>query len=328
MESSLILSRVPFRIPLGGGSTDMPSYYEKYGGFVFTVAIDLYMDILIKKPRSDDSIHVHYKTSEVVASVDEVRHEICREALRMTDVQGKVSISFKADTPAGTGLGSSGACAVALLKGLSLYTGYAMDNEYVAQNAFLLTQRLGLPDGKQDPYACALGGAVVLEIGTNGNVRWFHPELSPATIERFFERTVFFYTGVTRDSKEILQAQDAREAFELKHRIKAIGEEIYGSFVRGDLEAFGCLMHEHWNIKKMMGGGVSAPWLEKAYDAAREAGALGGKVLGAGGGGYFMFYCGSDQSSRQVAAAMQEKGYRKMRFALDTKGARATIIDL
>lgn len=328
MESSLILSRVPFRIPLGGGSTDMPSYYQQYGGFVFGLAINMYMDVLIKKPRSDDGIHVHYKTFESVSTVDEVRHEICREALRMTGIAERAAISFKADTPAGTGLGSSGACAVALLNGLSLYAGNEMSNEDAAKRASELTCRLGLPDGKQDPYLCSLGGVIVLEIDTDGNVKWFRPVLEEKTLSKFFTQTLFFYTGVERDSKPILLSQGAEKTLLLKHKIKKIGGAIFASFVKGDLDRFGQLLHEHWKVKNSMGGGISAPWIEESYEEARNAGALGGKILGAGGGGYFMFYCPTEQSRTAVSNAMSMRGFRKMSFSLDTRGARTTVIDL
>src|SRR3989344_614131 len=177
MTSPIILSRTPFRLTLGGGSTDLPSYYEKYGGFIFAMTINMYMDILIKKPASDDNIHIQYMKYEVESSVDHVRHTIGREALKMTGIKNKVLISFTADTPAGTGLGSSGACAVGLLKGLSLYQGKDIDNIEAAAQAFVLTRNLNLPDGKQDPYICALGGFAVLEIAPDGSVNIIRPNI-------------------------------------------------------------------------------------------------------------------------------------------------------
>ena len=191
MELPVIFSRVPFRLSLGGGSTDMPSYYGKHGGFIFAAAIKMYMDIFIKKTVSDDYIHMHYTKYEFETSADTVKHTIGREALRMTGVKNGVLLSFSADTPAGTGLGSSGACAVALLKGLSAYQGRGMGNREAAEQSFQLTQNLGLPDGVQDPYVCALGGFVVLDIETNGNVKVLKPLIASDVVRRFCENSLF-----------------------------------------------------------------------------------------------------------------------------------------
>ena len=252
MSSSIILSRTPFRLPLGGGSTDLPSYYKKHGGFIFAVAIDLYMDVLIKPTRSDDLINIHYKSFEGVASIDKIKHPFAREALKITGPQKGISISFKADAPSGTGLGSSGACSVALLKGLSRYMGREMSREEAAQKSFEITQNLGLPDGVQDPYVCALGGFVALHIEKNGVVKVEKPRIADGTTKQFFGNSLFYYTGVVRESRHLLATQDVEKVLMLKHRIKDIGKEIYRSFLLGDLNKFGELMDEHWHIKKRM----------------------------------------------------------------------------
>ena len=327
MTSPIILSRTPFRLTLGGGSTDLPSYYEKYGGFIFAMTINMYMDILIKKPASDDNIHIQYMKYEVESSVDHVRHTIGREALKMTGIKNKVLISFTADTPAGTGLGSSGACSVGLLKGLSLYKGVEISNLEAAEQSFVLTRNLGLPDGKQDPYACALGGFIVLEIGMNGAVEIIKSPITPDTADRFFKNTLFFYTGIRRDSKPLLAAQNSEKILDLKHRTKEIGRKILKCFLIGDLDAFGLLMDEHWRVKKAMSGGMTNEWVDNIYDAARKAGALGGKIMGAGGGGYFMFYCSSEEAKNSVRQALLKFGMREMNFALDEQGARAKVLN-
>ncbi len=326
MNSPIILSRVPFRLPLGGGSTDLPTYYEKYGGFIFAVAINMYMDIFIKRTRSDDSIHVHYKSFESVLTVDEVQHTIAREALRLVGIGNSVAISFKADTPAGTGLGSSGACAVGLLKALSAFKGKEMSNIEAAEQSFMLTQRLGLPDGKQDPYACALGGFVVLEIEKDGMVNVEKPKIDASVINYFFGNSLFFYTGINRESESLLAGQGREQILSLKHRIKEIGIEIYRCFLEGDLDKFGLLMNEHWDIKKMMASEMTNVWLDEVYMTAKEAGALGGKIMGAGGGGYFMFYCG--QNKENVRSALQKYNMREMDFHVDELGARTRVIEL
>jgi len=328
MSSSIILSRTPFRLPLGGGSTDLPSYYKKHGGFIFAVTIDLYMDVLIKQTRADDLINVHYKSFEGVPRVDQIEHPLAREALKMTGIKKGVSISFKADTPAGTGLGSSGACSVALLKGLSLYAGREMSQRKAAEKSFEMTQALGLPDGVQDPYVCAHGGFVLLDIEKDGTVSVRKPRIAAKTVQHFFNNCLFYYTGVARESKHILAEQDARKVLELKHHIKGIGREVYRAFRRGELDAFGELMHEHWNVKKAMSLKMTSDSFDEIYDSARRVGALGGKILGAGGGGYFIFYCPSERKKQAVRRALARLGMREMNFSLDTKGARAKILAL
>ncbi len=326
MASPIILSRTPFRLPLGGGSTDMPSYYEKYGGFIFAVSINMYMDILIKKPLSDDYVHMHYTQYESESSADNIRHTLGKEALRMIGIKNGISVSFKADTPSGTGLGSSGACSVGLLKGLSLYKGMEMGNLEAAEQSFVLTQNLGLPDGKQDPYACALGGFSVLNISTNGETEVIKPNIAKETTDRFFKNCLFFYTGIRRNSKSLLSAQNNERVLELKHRTKKIGQDIYQCFLRGDLDKFGSLLDEHWQVKKLMLSGMSNEWLNDVYEAAKKAGAFGGKIMGAGGGGYFMFYCPTEEIRQSVRQALRGFDMREMNFDIDEQGARTKTI--
>ncbi len=324
--SKIIISRVPFRLSLGGGSTDLPSYYEKHSGFIFGVTINLYMDVFIKEPRSDNFIHVHYKNFESVSRVEDISHEIARQALIMHNIKNKVAISFKADTPAGTGLGSSGACAVAVMKGLSAFKGNKMSNKMAAERSFKLTRALELPDGMQDPYVCSLGGFVVLEINKKGKVKVLKPKIPAVTVKKFFDNSLFYYTGVVRESKHILAEQDQVKILESKHRTKEIGREILKCFIKGDLDTFGKLMNEHWQIKKTMSNKMSSDLFDEIYEKACKAGALGGKIMGAGGGGYFMFYCSSLKIKNNVRKALESFKMREMDFELDTKGARVHII--
>lgn len=326
--SPITIARVPLRIPLGGGSTDLPSYYERFGGFIFSVAINLYMDVLVKRPRTDDHVHVLHKKAERVERSEDVEHDIVREALRMHGVENKISITFKSDTPAGTGLGSSGACAVAVHKGVAAFLGRNMSNLKAAEHSFHLTQNLGLPDGMQDPYACALGGFVVLHIDTRGRVKVERPKISPKTACIFFDNTLFLYTGVSRESKTILAAQDKKKVLELKHATKKIGKEILQAFKKGNLDAFGKCMDEHWRIKKQMSQGISNPTFDKIYETAKNAGALGGKIMGAGGGGYFMFYCPNKSIKAKIRTALRPFRMREIDLAIDTKGARTSAIVL
>ncbi|MCR4334652.1 MAG: galactokinase [Patescibacteria group bacterium] len=324
--SKIIISRVPFRLSLGGGSTDLPSYYEKHGGFIFGVTINLYMDVFIKEPRSDDFIHVHYKHFESVSDVKNISHEIARQALIMHGIKNKVAISFKADTPAGTGLGSSGACAVAVIKGLSTFCGKKISNKKASEKSFELTRALKLPDGVQDPYVCSLGGFVVLDIDKKGNIKIKKPKIDSKVIKKFFKNSLFYYTGVVRESKHILAEQDQTKILESKHKTKTIGKKILKCFMKGDLDSFGKLMNEHWEIKKTMSNKMSSDLFDKIYEEACKAGALGGKIMGAGGGGYFMFYCSSPKIKKNVRKALKSFKMREMDFELDNQGARVHVI--
>ncbi|MBI1998866.1 MAG: galactokinase [Parcubacteria group bacterium] len=326
--SSFIFSRTPFRIPLGGGSTDLPSYYSKYGGFIFGVAINAYFDVFLRKPITDDNIYFQYSQYESVDALKKLNHNIGREALRIAGVDKAVSIAFKADTPAGTGLGSSGSCAVSLLNALFYSKGVQKTRQELAEHAFQITQNLGWPDGKQDPYVAAVGGFVAFEIAKNGKVTFLKPKISQKTKDRFFENSLFYYTGISRVSTPILAAQDKTKILEMKHRTKEIGYEIYKSFQEGDLEMFGRLMDEHWENKKRMSGKMSSTRFDTIYAAAKKAGALGGKIMGAGGGGYFMLYCPTRKKRDAVQSALHKFGMREMHFAIDTKGTRVKTITI
>lgn len=328
MNSQIIVSRTPFRIPLGGGSTDLPSYYSKYNGFIFGVAINAYFDVFLRKPLTDDNIYFQYSQYESVDSAKKLTHNIGREALKMSGVGKAVSVAFKADTPAGTGLGSSGSCAVSLLNALFHSRGISKTKQELAEHAFQITQNLGWPDGKQDPYVAALGGFVAFEIAKNGAVSFLKPKISEKTKKAFFENSLFYYTGVSRVSTPILAAQDKAKVLELKHKTKGLGYQIYACFERDDLDTFGVLMDEHWENKKRMSGQMSNTRFDTMYAAAKKAGALGGKIMGAGGGGYFMLYCPDGKKKEAVRRALKKFSMREVRFAVDAKGARVKTITI
>ena len=328
MNSQIIVSRTPFRIPLGGGSTDLPSYYSKYGGLIFGVAINAYFDVFLRKPITDDNIYFQYSEYESVDATKKLRHNIGREALNLAGVKNAVSVAFKADTPAGTGLGSSGSCAVSLLNALFYSRSIEKTKQELAEHAFQITQNLGWPDGKQDPYVAAMGGFVAFEIAKNGKVTFLKPKISSETKNRFFENTLFYYTGISRVSTPILAEQDRAKVLEMKHRTKEIGYEIYENFQNGDLDAFGLLMDEHWENKKRMSGKMSNSHFDRIYKTAKNAGALGGKIMGAGGGGYFMLYCPTDKKKEAVRRAREVFHMRELQFEIYPKGARVKTITI
>lgn len=326
-NDKVLLSKTPFRVSLGGGSTDLPSYYEKYGGFIFAFAVKMYMRILISTPVTDDNVHMQYLKYESQPSADLIKHDIGKKALEMMGIKNNIFISFHSDTPAGTGLGSSGACSVGLLKGLSLYVGNELSNLESAEKSFSLTQSIGLPDGKQDPYVCALGGFVILDISSDGDVSVRRPYIDSAVSDAFFAQTLFLYTNRTRESTSLLAKQSGEKVLALKHITKEIGKEIVTCFESGDLDRFGKLTHEHWRIKREMPD-TTDPWIDSVYEKAYAAGALGGKIIGAGGGGYFMFYCPSVKKKEAVLKVLEKFSLRTIDFTLDTVGARTQMLNV
>ncbi|QQG46206.1 MAG: galactokinase [Candidatus Niyogibacteria bacterium] len=327
MSAPMIFSRTPFRISLGGGSTDLPSYSRKFGGFIFGFAIQMYMDIFVRKPVIYDRVDLQYLEFESEESPEKLRHPIARTALNMIGIKRAVSIYFKSDTPMGTGLGSSGACAVGLLNALYKYTGIEKSQHDLAEDAFTITQDLGLPDGKQDPYLTALGGFIAIEIDQNDKARFWRPEITEPTVNLFLANTLFFYSGIKRESTDILRSQEHGNALALKHKTKEIGRQILRAFTAGNLEDFGRLMHEHWILKKEMSDKITSPELDDVYGLAIKNGALGGKLIGAGGGGYFLFYCPDEGKKQEVSYAMRTVGFREIPIAVDKKGTRVQKID-
>lgn len=324
----MLICRTPFRISLGGGSTDLPSYSRKYGGFIFGISISMYMDIIVRKPIIYDRIDLQYKKFESVLSPDALEHPIAREALKIVGINEAVSIYIKSETPMGTGLGSSGTCAIGLLNALWKFKDVDKRKEELAEEAFEITQRLGLPDGKQDPYLAAMGGFAAFEIDTDDSILLLRPSVSNPTAESFLENSLLLYTGVNRESKKALENQDSKEALEVKNRMKEIGKEIMQSFTRGDLDAFGRLMEEHWQLKKKTSDKITNADFDRIHDLALENGCIGGKLVGAGGGGYFLFYCGNQEVKKRTVRVMQEIGLREIPFGIDYKGTRVKEIEL
>ena len=327
----MIISRTPFRLSLGGGSTDLPSYYEKYGGFIFAVAINLYFDVIIRKIHFDDRIGFRYSRTERVKSWKKLKHEIGNKVFEMVGWNEEVGIdvSFTAETLSGTGLGSSASFTIGLLNALYAFKGQQFEQRDLAEKAFEITQRLGWSDGKQDSYVVALGGFVVLEIANDGKVTISRPQINPDTVKSFINNTTFWYTGEKRSgsSDEILKIQDKKRILELKHRIKEIGRKILTSFESGDLSRFGNLLDEHWQIKKEMSEKISNQKFDNFYELAKTNGALGGKLIGAGGGGYFIFYCDDSQSKAKVVRALDEAGLKRIPLGIDYEGTRVNNFD-
>lgn len=327
----MIITRVPLRITLGGGGTDLPSYYSRFGGFVVGAAIDKYVYIYVNRPAADDLVRARYSRLEEVKTPAEIQHDLLRPALQIMDVQRSVEVASMADIPAGTGMGSSSAYLVGVLLAL-----YELKHERVPRQALaelachVEIDLAGHSVGKQDHYLATFGGLTCLEISTDGQVRVSPLNVSQTTVDEVRQRVLLFFTGIRREADRILseQRRDTETAadvvIESLHRTKEIGYEVREVLERGDADEFGVLLHRHWINKKRRSSLISDGQIEKWYAHAQDAGAIGGKLVGAGGGGFLMFYCPIDKraSVRQVMAA---EGLREMRYEFDFDGAKVLV---
>lgn len=323
----MIVTRTPFRVTLGGGGTDLPSYYEKHGGFIFSAGIDKYVYVDVNRPTSDDLIRIKYSESETVSHIDEVRHQVAREVLRYTGVDKNIEVSSVADIPAGTGLGSSSCYAVGLLHALHTLKHEYTPLEQMAEEDFKIEAGiLNRPIGKQDPYLAAFGGLTVLDIGTDGKVKVRKANVSLEIADELNQNLLMFFTGDTRNADDILGEQsnaakeDKKEVVESMHHIKELGYGILDAVEKGNLDDVGKKFHEHWQYKKKISTKMTKPEYDAIYDAALANGALGGKISGAGGGGFLTFYV--PEKHREFRKAMKEFGLREMRYRFDFDGSK------
>lgn len=322
----MIITRSPLRISLGGGGTDLPSYYREHGGFLLAAAINQSVYVCVQRTFRKELL-IRYSQIEQVPSYREVRHPIVREALRMLSItEPNVEITSMADIPAGTGLGSSGSFGTALLKALYRFRNQVIAPRDLAEIAcHIEIDLLGEPVGKQDQYAAAFGGINVYEFYPDGSVRVAPLRMSDRTMNRFLERTLLFSTGITRQAPQILKEQDDRtrqqshDMIENLHVVKRIGQESQRALEKGDLDAYGRLLHEHWEQKRQRSKLISNPDIDRWYGVGRDNGALGGKLIGAGGGGFLMF-CASDPT--KLRRALEAEGLPELRFQFDFEGTR------
>jgi D-glycero-alpha-D-manno-heptose-7-phosphate kinase len=326
----MIVTRTPFRITLGGGGTDLPSYYSKYGGFIFSAGINKYMFVDVNRPAADDLVRVKYSESETVGHANEVKHRLAREILRYTGIEKNIEISSVADIPDGTGLGSSSCYAVGLLHAIHTLKRQYISLEQIAEEDFEIeAKNLNLPIGKQDPYLAALGGLTVLEIGKDGAVKFRKANVSMEVADELNRNLLVFYTGKRRSADIILGEQqqsvseEKKEVIESMHYIKELGYEILEAVETGNIDEVGKKFHAHWEHKKKISTKMTNPEFDAIYAAALGAGALGGKISGAGGGGFFTFYAPGDQ--RPLREKMRELGLREMRYRFDFEGSKVLV---
>ncbi len=327
----MILARAPFRISLGGGGTDLPSYYSQHGGFVVSAAINKYIYIYVNRPAADDFIRVKYSRYEQVKSADEVQHDLVRPMLKLLEVDGSLEIVSMADVPEGTGLGSSGTYLVALLTAMHELKRKKVPTQAVAEQACHIEMDLaGHPVGKHDHYLAAFGGITCLDIARDGRIEVTPLNVSIDTVEQLRSEVLLFYTGILRSSRDILeqQRQDTTAGdsavMESLHRTKELGYRIKEALEEGDVSRFGRLLAEHWENKKRRSGKISDSRIDRWYDMARENGALGGKIMGAGGGGFLMFHCPNGRKA-DLRSVLASAGLREMPYDFDWEGAKVLV---
>jgi D-glycero-alpha-D-manno-heptose-7-phosphate kinase len=321
----MIITRSPLRISLGGGGTDLPSYYREHGGFVLSAAIDKYVYITLHETFQREFL-IKYSATEVVQTVDEIKHPIIREALRLVPVKAPhLEIVSLSDIPAGTGLGSSGSFTVALLRALHALNKDLVPRQDLAEEAcHIELDILKEPIGKQDQYISSFGGITGFEFHQDGHVDVAPLPLSSETLYNLEDNLLLFFTGFTRSASAILAEQDQRTRggdtgmIDHLHQIKQFGHEIKAALLAGDLPRFAAIMHEHWERKKYRSKSMTNPVIDQYYDLARANGALGGKLIGAGGGGFLMLY---SQDKTRLRRALREAGLREVRMRFDFEGA-------
>jgi D-glycero-alpha-D-manno-heptose-7-phosphate kinase len=322
----MIITRSPLRICFGGGGTDLPSYYRRHSGFLIAAAIDQYVYITLHRTFAQELI-VKYSKLEHVRTADEVQHPIVREALKLTGLCAPhLEITSMADIPAGTGLGSSGSFTTALLKALHTHNRNLIHREELARQAcHIEIDLLGEPVGKQDQYIAAYGGITCFRFLPNDEVQAWPLKVDPDTIHNLEDNLLLFFTGFTRSASRTLREQDEQSRandqamIQNLHFIKELGHESAAALERGDLTRFAELLNIHWEHKKQRSREMSNPQIDGWYDLARQNGALGGKVIGAGGGGFLMFYT---EEKARLRRAMREAGLHEVRFRFDFEGAK------
>jgi D-glycero-alpha-D-manno-heptose-7-phosphate kinase len=322
----MIVSRAPVRFSLGGGGSDLPAYSSKHGGYVISAAVDKYVYVTASR-RFFPSIRLAYSRTEIVDRVADVQHPIFREALTMLGIDNSIELTSVADLPANSGLGSSSAFTVALLNALHTYRRDFVSSRQLAEEACTLEiERLGEPIGKQDQYISAFGGVTAMTFHPDGRVDVEPVPVRQEVLDELESNLVVLWTHVERPARSVLAEQgqrlrDDEAATARMHRIKALGREVFELLVRGDADRYGELLHEHWTAKRTLASAMSHPALDEHYEAARAAGALGGKLMGAGGGGFFLFYV-RPAERRTLVEAMAARGLRPLRFRFENDGAR------
>lgn len=324
----MLITRTPLRISIGGGGTDLPSFYERYGGFVISGAIQKHIYIAVNETFTDDYL-IKYSQMERVNAVSDIEHNIVRTALDLHQIGPGIEIDSVADIPAGTGLGSSGAFTVGLLKALHALKRDHISDERLAEEAcHLEIDLLQQPVGKQDQYIAAFGGVTCFSFDKDGRVEAEPLGAAMNTLFTLEDNLLLFFTGFSRSAGDILLDQRTRsesgDAAMLQnlHDVKALGLRARDVLLAGDTAEFGALMDEQWRQKKKRSDGMSNPRIDEWYELGRHNGALGGKLVGAGGGGFLLFYA---EDHRRLREAMAKAGLEEVRFRFDFEGTKVLL---
>jgi D-glycero-alpha-D-manno-heptose-7-phosphate kinase len=325
----MIIARSPLRITLGGGGTDLPSYYSEHDGFLIAAAIDKYVYITVHQTFIDDLI-VKYSMLERVSRIEDLKHPIMREAFKLVgiDIRG-LEITSMADIPAGTGLGSSGSFTTALLKALHAYRKQLIHPRELAEEACdIEINKLGEPIGKQDQYIAAFGGVTCFEFNKDDSVKARPLKVDTETLYNLEDNLLLFFTGYSRSASSILKEQNDKtkkndsDMIKNLDYVKDLGLRSLKALESSKLSEFGQLMHEHWEHKKKRSGNMSNPKIDEWYELALRNGAVGGKVIGAGGGGFLMFYA---EDKTRLRHAMIGAGMTEVRFRFDFEGTKTIV---
>lgn len=325
----MIVSCAPVRISLGGGGTDLKSYYSQFGGFLIAAAINKYVYICMNK-RFENNIRLSYSQTETVDSVNQIQHKIFKEALKLTNVNTGVELVSIADVPANCGLGSSSSFSVSLLNALNTYKREFISLKDLAEQACKLEiDILKEPIGKQDQYIASFGGVTCFTFQKDGQVIVEPIKMAHEKLIELENNILIFYTRIQRKASDILAVQNQKtqennqDIINRLHKIKDIGLQTKEAFQKADLNIFGELLDLHWQTKKKLSNKVSDPFLDECYDVAIKNGALGGKVMGAGGGGFFMFYVPGEKT--KIISALSRLGLLYMPYQFDFEGAKISL---
>jgi D-glycero-alpha-D-manno-heptose-7-phosphate kinase len=317
-------------LPLGGGGTDLASYYSKFGGFFVSAAIDKFNYIAVK-PRFENGFRVSYSKTEITERIEDIQQPIIREALNLVGVHDSLEIVSIADLPGRSGLGGSSSYTVGVLKALHSHKRDHVRPEQLAEEACCIEiDRLREPIGKQDQYVAAFGGIGSYEIDREGRVRVGALHLSSHVEAELESNILLFYTGIKRNASTILSKikkdeEDKNDrVVETMHKIKEIGYDVRDALVAADLTRFGQLLDTHWQVKKNLSNGVSNGRIDALYEAAKQNGAIGGKIMGAGGGGFFMFYTEPEKKGK-LREAMAKEQLKEVRFRFDFEGSKIIL---
>ena len=324
----MIITRTPFRVSFAGGGSDIASFYLQHEGCVVSTSINKYMYVTIHPSFNKLTTTVKYSMAETVDRVQDIKHPIARQVLLDYGISG-VEISSTADVPSGTGLSTSSAYTVGLIQAMNAYTGkYASQEKVAAKACEVEIEKLGEPIGKQDQYGTAVGGLKMIRFRKDGTVEVEQIVMAQDAYQQLNDNLLLFYTGITHSAGTILKDQNknvatAEDKFNNVVRMTELAQELKESLCRNNIDSFGQILHKGWTLKKELTGSISSNQIDLYYERAREAGAAGGKLLGAGGGGFLLFYCEKAKQKR-LRSAMSD--LVELPFSMETGGTKVIYV--